>query len=63
MSSWGKYIGNKQNKKDKQNDQYDFCEKEIVLGQFKNVMEYKEFAENSLKDIQENKEVARMLLE
>ncbi|MBU1247019.1 hypothetical protein KJ973_02070, partial [Patescibacteria group bacterium] len=63
MSSWGEYIGNKQNKQDKQNDQYDFCEKDIVLGQFKNNQEYKKFAESSLKDIRENKEVTLLLLE
>jgi len=60
MSSWGEYIGNKLDKPDKQDD---FCEKDIVSGQFKNVGEYKKFAESSLKDILENKEVARILLE
>ena len=59
-SSWGEYIGNKL---DKQDEQDAFCEKDIVLGQFKNVEEYKKFAESSLRDIRENKEMARMLLE
>ncbi|MBU1956357.1 transposase, partial [Patescibacteria group bacterium] len=56
-SSWGEYINNKQDKQD------DFCEKDIILEQFKNTLEYKKFAESSLKDIRENKEMMRLLLE
>ena len=56
-SSWEEYINNKQNKQD------DFCEKDIILEQFKNTLEYKKFAESSLKDIRENKEMMRLLLE
>jgi len=53
-SSWGEYLSN---------NQKSFCEKDVVLGQFKNVLEYKKFAESSLKDILENKEMAKLLLE
>lgn len=56
-SSWEEYINNKQDKQD------DFCEKDIILEQFKNTLEYKKFAESSLKDIRENKEMMRLLLE
>ncbi len=52
-SSWREYINNQDN----------FCEKDIVLGQFNNLQEYKEFAESSLKDIQERKEMGKFLLE
>ncbi|MBU1956439.1 transposase [Patescibacteria group bacterium] len=56
-SSWAEYVNNKRDTQDV------FCEKDIILGQFKNVLEYKKFAESSLKDIQENKEMAKLLLE
>lgn len=53
-SSWGEYIGeNKEN----------FCEKEIILSQFKNKKEYKEFAEEALEIIRENKDMEKFLLE
>lgn len=52
-SSWGEYENN-----------FDgFCKKDIILGQFKNTLEYKEFAENSLESILERKELEKILLE
>lgn len=53
MSSWDEYIC-----KSKTN----FCKKDIVLGQFKNIKSYKEFAESSLKDIIKRKEEMKELL-
>lgn len=53
-SSWDEYINNLQS---------GFCEKDIILGQFNNPKEYKEFAENSLIDIRERKEMEKLLLE
>ncbi len=53
-SSWGEYIG-------KYNS--DFCEKNIVLGQFNNVSEYKTFAEDSLEEIRRRKDMEKLLLE
>ncbi len=52
-SSWGEYIGD--------DDKHSFCEKYIVLGQFNNVNEYKLFAEDTLKDIKERKEMEELL--
>lgn len=56
-SSWEEYIKNKNN----------LCAKDIVLKQFKNIEEYKRFAENSLQDILERKarfkELEKMLFE
>ncbi|MBU4224081.1 transposase [Patescibacteria group bacterium] len=52
-SSWDEYI----------NNQIGFCKKDIVLGQFNNPNEYKEFAESSLVDIKERKETKELLLE
>lgn len=46
QSSWGEYVGD--NKKG-------FCEKEIVLGQFKSAREYRTFAEESLEGILEKR--------
>jgi len=40
-----------------------FCEKDIVLGQFNNLSEYQEFAESSLENIKERKELEKLLLE
>jgi len=46
-SSWGEYLGeNKEN----------FCKKDLILDQFKNIEEYKKFALSSLEDIRFNKE-------
>ena len=46
-SSWGEYIDTRIK---------GICEKEIILGQFKNVGEYKEFALSSLESILQRKE-------
>lgn len=51
MSSWNQYIG-----EDFNNESNVVCEKDIILGQFGNINEYKKFAESSLLDILENKE-------
>jgi len=53
MSSWEEFIGNKNG----------FCEKSIILGQFNNILEYKNFTENSLNDILERREIKGILLE
>lgn len=52
-SSWDEYIGKEDG----------FCEKGIILNQFKSVLEYKKFAENSLKDIKARKDIEEFLLE
>ncbi len=52
-SSWDEYIKNTDN----------FCGKSIILGQFKNISEYKIFAENSLNSIKERKDMEKLLLE
>ena len=49
-SSWGEYMGANGG---------EICSKEIILKQFKNNTEYREFAESSLKDILEHKERSR----
>lgn len=46
-SSWDEYVGHGKD---------GFCEKEIILGQFKNIEEYSDFATSSLMDILERKE-------
>ena len=43
-SSWNEYVGNSNSSKN-------ICKKEIILGQFKSIKEYKSFAESSLKQI------------
>ena len=53
-SSWEEFI-----EKDKMN----FCEKDIILGQFKNLRECQKFAETSLEWIKENKEAKKLLME
>ena len=40
-----------------------FCKKDIILGQFRNAADYKEFAENSLIDIRDRKDMEKILLE
>jgi|SRR3989344_797729 len=47
ISSWGEYIDKRMK---------GICEKEIILGQFKNIAEYKEFALSSLESIIKRKE-------
>lgn len=53
-SSWEEYIGKRN---------FNFCEKGVILEQFNNVAEYKDFAEESLKDIRKRKEMEKLLLE
>ena len=59
-SSWAEYIGIGGGNKN-------ICKKPIILSQFRNAKEYKNFADNSLKDILARKdlfrEMERMLLE
>jgi len=52
-SSWEEYV----NPKSK-----DFCNKGVVLSQFKNTLEYKKFAQESLEIIKTNKELQKELL-
>jgi REP element-mobilizing transposase RayT len=52
-SSWKEYLSNKNL----------FCEKETILGQFKNSEDYRKFALNSLLGIRERKELEKMLIE
>lgn len=40
-SSWGEYLGENEN---------NFCRKDIILEQFRNIKEYKEFVEDSVKE-------------
>ncbi len=58
LNSWGEYANKTKN---------NFCKKEIILEQFKNIEEYKNFAENSLTDIlkrkESEKEIENLLLE
>jgi len=56
-SSWGEYLTDKENTKGA------FCSKEIILDQFTRAGEYKKFAEESLKDIQERKDMQKFLLD
>ncbi|MBU1159735.1 transposase [Patescibacteria group bacterium] len=53
-SSWEEYTS-------EYNDS--FCKKDIILGQFKDSSEYKQFAESSLESIRERKEMEKFLLE
>lgn len=57
-SSWREYV---------EETSQNFCEKGIILERFKNISEYKEFAEDSFLDIQnrkmEEKELADLLIE
>lgn len=57
-SSWGEYVG--------KNIKY-FCEKDIILEQFKNINEYKKFSLSSLEMIKKRKEsikdIEKFLLE
>lgn len=52
-SSWDEYLNNQEN----------FCDKDIILEQFNNSIEYKDFAEGSLVNICERKEMEKFLLE
>lgn len=53
FSSWDEYINNKTG----------FCNKDIILSQFKSILEYINFAEESLRLIKERKEMEKLLLE
>jgi len=55
-SSWEEYT---------ENDfgDFNFCKKDIILGQFNDKKEYKSFAKESLKIIREKKEMEKLLLE
>lgn len=53
VSSWNEYI----------NNQIGFCNKNIILNQFKSVLEYINFAEDSLMLIRERKEMEKLLLD
>lgn len=53
-SSWEEYLG-----KEKPGE----CHKEIVLGQFKSTKEYAKFAESSLEDILQRKELMKELID
>lgn len=53
-SSWNEYINEEQN---------NFCKKDIILKQFNNISEYKNFAKESLKSIHKRKEIEKLLLE
>lgn len=55
-SSWEEYLENN-------SYGFNFCKKDIILGQFNSVDEYKNFAEDSLKNIRERKEMKKFLLE
>ena len=52
-SSWDEYL----------NKESSICDKKIILRQFKNITSYKKFAKESLKDIQERKDMENLLLE
>ena len=56
-SSWEEYMREKSFKSQ------EFCEKNVVLGQFKNAKEYGEFAKNALKGIRERKDLEKLLIE
>lgn len=51
-SSWGDYIQSKGKEK--------FCETDIILGQFTNISEYKNFAENAVIIAHERKELEKI---
>ncbi|MSR71506.1 MAG: hypothetical protein EXS50_02450 [Candidatus Taylorbacteria bacterium] len=57
-SSWQEYLGN---------SNYEFCKKDIILSQFKNISEYRKHAESSLDFIVESrqliKDYERLLIE
>lgn len=57
-SSWDEYVNDNDSK-----DKKGFCEKDIILDQFGSARDYKEFAEDSLKRIRENKAIKKFLLE
>jgi len=60
-SSWSEYV------EDSFEEENNFCEKSVILGQFKNKLGYKSFAQSSLKCIHKQKdregELKKLLLE
>jgi len=54
-SSWDEYVS--------ANNGHNFCKKDIILEQFDNIAEYKEFAEDALISICEKKEMEKLFLE
>ena len=55
-SSWDEYIGK---------SRHNFCSKDIILGQFETINDYKDFAKSSLDEIlraKENKDDGEMLI-
>jgi len=52
-SSWEEYINT---------NTKGFCNKDVILGQFKNISEYKKFAQESLETIKTNKELQKEVL-
>lgn len=50
-SSWGEYMGAEEG----------FCNKRIVLSQFKNIQDYKSFVEETLKTIKDKKDMEKSL--
>jgi putative transposase len=59
-SSWNEYVekGESLRKTAKK-----FCLKQPVLGQFRKIQEYKEFAENALRGIREKKDMEKLIME
>ena len=55
ISSWNEYIQGDEHKKNS------LCNKKIILSQFKNLLEYKKFAEESLINIKSRKEMLELL--
>jgi len=55
ISSWNEYIQGDEHKKNS------LCNKKIILSQFKNLLEYKKFAEESLINIKFRKEMLELL--
>lgn len=61
-SSWWEYIEDHGGEYP-ENANNVFCKKDIILDQFKNKNEYKNFSEESLKIIKENKMIKKLLIE
>ena len=55
-SSWGEYVGEYVGE-----NAEDFCTKKVILDQFKSVIDYKKYAEDSLKIILRNKQSQKEL--
>ena len=57
FSSLGEYVENRIDTKD------DFCKKNVILDQFKNIQKYKKYAMETLPDIVKRKDDNKLLLE